>query len=229
MQRTSWIALAALLSLAAPAGATQILFSFSATVTSTDGTLAALGDTLSGQFAYNDDLAACGQTGAEPVLITFCNAGPGYTLGPDWRVSVALGTQSGALTSSQADMQLDITLGRFVNSADPSQGHGEDAFQFRVFAGVFTIQLVDLGGSALDDPDGTFPNIPTSLDLAEWIDRSTLQVAGLGLGSFTAQLNTLTVSAPEPSVAELLGLGLLALGAVRSRSRSQIRSHTAKP
>lgn len=215
MLRISLIALASLLWLGAPAHASQIRLDFTGTVTVTDGAAAGLGDTLSGWFAYNDDLSACGNSGGEDALTTFCNAGPGYTIGPDWSASITLGSQTVTLTSSQFPLELLVYLGRFVDPGDPSQGHGADSFHFYSQTGEFTIDLRNLGGTGLSDPDGTFPTLPTSLDLSAWPDQSTLRIAGLGLGSFTAQLNTLTV--PEPATALLLSLGLFGIYSARKQ------------
>jgi hypothetical protein len=217
MLRSCWIALASLSLLAAPAQASQLTFNFTATVTATDGTVVGLGDSLSGQFAYNDELSACGQTGAEPALVTFCNAGPGYTIGAEWFGSITFGSQTVSLSSSQADIELQIFLGRFVDPGDPSQGHGADSFHFSSQTGEFIIDLRNFGGTALGDPDGTFPSIPTAFDLAAWPDQSTLRSSNLGLGVFTAQLTTLTLAVPEPGSSLIVGLGLLGVLATRRK------------
>jgi hypothetical protein len=218
--RSSSLVAAALLALASPASAALVTHDFVATVTSSDGTVLQTGDMVSGRFVVSDDPAFCGLTGYELALITFCDTGPFAPPGQPWSVSLAAAGQATTIANPQVDFEMRITLGRYDDPSDPSQGHGSDGFLVRTTtgSGSFVLELVDLTGDAYSQPEGAIPVFPVASDfenLAAWNLRKIVTSSGLGFGTFTAELTSL-VAVPEPDAVALLAVGALLLARLRS-------------
>ena len=152
---------------------------------------------------------------------------PDYGYGPDWadgnRVAVNLLVSKSGLTT--ADIAPGIIRFDFDYLRDPNPGANAQAFGFikllsSNYADTYatrTFALAASGDWLRGSVDMTFDGTQTGLNLQWGITVSDSAYSG---GAGVRIDNVVVSSIPEPSVASLLGFGVLGLVATRFRRRS---------
>ncbi len=210
---TWWVSLLAVFTLASSASATPIVVEFEGTVAA--GTLgwgtATTGDPVTGSFTFDDGLS-------DTLSATDGAA--------RWGVGALTAGLTASLTAGgkteTADSSND-TNGAFVQMFDDSVTNDS----LNVSIEGLSIALLKLSpastaidaltDSVLDDPTSSAVSILDALDPADFTNSaSSTWIVSAGSEQILFRLTDFTVI-PEPSVALLVGLGLLSFGAARRR------------
>jgi hypothetical protein len=171
-----------------------------------------------GYFSFNTDVSACGLTGGENALITYCNPTP--STDPEWIAGLTTGELTSVLTSSDLDFNpyLNLYASREYEVGSVIIPKDYDYLSYTAFGGGEEIEIFLEGPSDIwERYSGSIPIIPTELNLSDF-DTRELFYQNDSM-SFTAEIGSLRIvpTIPEPTAALLFGAGIALVGSATRR------------